>query len=173
MSAERGLGAVSAERGRPPQRPAGVVTRLMAAGIDVLVVLAMMLGLYLGVAGLRFLWSPSGFQWPASSLMRSIVVASVLAFLYLTVAWSTTGRSYGAAVLGLRVLSGERVLLGWFRSAVRAAACVVFPAGLLWVAVSRDRRSVQDVFLRSVVVYDWLHHRGPDSHPDVPGRPAR
>jgi hypothetical protein len=30
---------------------------------------------------------------------------------------------------------------------------------LLWSAVSRERRSVQDVVVRSVVVYDW--HRSP------------
>jgi hypothetical protein len=44
----------------------------------------------------------------------------------------------------------------------RAAACVAFPAGLLWVAVSRRRRrrSIQDVLLRTVVVYE--RHVSPD-----------
>ena len=37
--------------------------------------------------------------------------------------------------------------------------CVVFPVGLLWSAVSRERRSLQDLVVRSVVVYDW--HRSP------------
>jgi hypothetical protein len=31
-----------------------------------------------------------------------------------------------------------------------------FPLGLAWVAVSRDSRSVQDLLLRTSVVYDWL-----------------
>jgi hypothetical protein len=38
---------------------------------------------------------------------------------------------------------------------LRAAFCVFFPIGLLWCAGSRANRSVQDVVLRSSVVYDW------------------
>ena len=37
---------------------------------------------------------------------------------------------------------------------LRAAACVLFPIGLLWVAVDRRRRSVQDIALGSRVLYD-------------------
>jgi uncharacterized RDD family membrane protein YckC len=40
---------------------------------------------------------------------------------------------------------------------LRALACVLFPLGLLWVAFSRDLRSVQDIVLRTSVVYDWQH----------------
>ena len=144
----------------PPHRPAGIVTRLFAAGIDVLAVLLMMVSVYLGLTGLRFLWSPAAFRWLSPSLPQLILLASVLSSWYLAVAWATTGRTYGAAVLGLRVLSREHRVLGWIRAGARALACVVFPAGLVWVMVSRHRRSVQDVLVRSVVVYDWYHHRG-------------
>jgi hypothetical protein len=37
---------------------------------------------------------------------------------------------------------------------------VMFPPGLLWVVVSPRRRSVQDVMLLSVVVYDWRDDAG-------------
>jgi hypothetical protein len=37
---------------------------------------------------------------------------------------------------------------------------VLFPILLLWVAVSRQNRSVQDLVLRTSVVYDWTA-RGP------------
>lgn len=147
-------------RAAPPHRAAGIVTRLLAAGIDVVAVVLMMVAVYLGLAGLRFVWSPTAFTWPAPSLLKSILFASVLAFGYLTTAWATTGRTYGASVLGLRVLSVDHRVLGWVRAGVRAATCVMFPAGLLWVVVSRRRRSVQDVLVRSVVVYDWYHHGG-------------
>jgi hypothetical protein len=30
-----------------------------------------------------------------------------------------------------------------------------FPIGLLWVAVSRENRSAQDLALRTSVIYDW------------------
>ena len=38
---------------------------------------------------------------------------------------------------------------------VRAVFCTAFPIGLLWCAVSPANRSVQDVVLRTSVVYDW------------------
>jgi hypothetical protein len=53
-----------------------------------------------------------------------------------------------------RVRSSSRGRLGWWRAGLRALLCVIFPVGLFWSAVSR-RRSVQDVVMRSVVVYDW------------------
>jgi hypothetical protein len=37
---------------------------------------------------------------------------------------------------------------------VRALLCVLFPVGLLWVLLSGENRSVQDVVLRTSVVYD-------------------
>jgi hypothetical protein len=44
--------------------------------------------------------------------------------------------------------------LGWGRCATRAVLCTLFPIGLVWVLVSRENRSVQDVLLRTSVVYD-------------------
>jgi hypothetical protein len=37
---------------------------------------------------------------------------------------------------------------------VRAVLCTLVPVGLLWVLVSRDNRSVQDLLLRTSVLYD-------------------
>jgi uncharacterized RDD family membrane protein YckC len=77
-----------------------------------------------------------------------------VAVVYLAVAWATTGRTYGTRLLGLRVLSTRYTRLGWTRSVLRALACVLLPVGLLWCGVSPSRRSLQDVVLGSVVVYD-------------------
>ena len=38
---------------------------------------------------------------------------------------------------------------------LRAVLCVLFPIGLFWIVLSSENRSVQDVLLRSSVVYDW------------------
>jgi uncharacterized RDD family membrane protein YckC len=43
----------------------------------------------------------------------------------------------------------------WALAFVRAVFCVFFPIGLFWVILSPERRSAQDVVLRTVVVYDW------------------
>jgi uncharacterized RDD family membrane protein YckC len=133
---------------------AGVVTRVLAAFVDVAVVVVLTVVLYLGVAGARFAWSPVSFTWPQPTTAISVQVAGLLATVYLTAAWATTGRTYGAALMGLRVLSVRGSKLGWALALVRALTCIVFPVGLLWSAVSRTRCSLQDLVLRSVVVYD-------------------
>lgn len=134
---------------------AGVVTRLLAAIVDAVAVGVLLAGIYLGIAGLLFVWSPPRFTWPSPSPLLSALTAELLATAYLTGSWATTGRTYGASLLGLRVLSTRRELLGWARAALRAALCVLFPIGLLWAAISAERRSFQDVIVRSMVVYDW------------------
>jgi uncharacterized RDD family membrane protein YckC len=144
----------------PVDDVAGIVTRAVAAVIDLLVVMAMLGGLLLVVAGLRFAWSPVSFHWPAPSWAQSLAIGALFAAAYLTVAWSTSGRTVGAGILGLRVLSARGTRLGWSRATVRAVFCVVFPIGLLWAAPSRHRRSVQDAVLRTVVVYDWSDDAG-------------
>ena len=38
---------------------------------------------------------------------------------------------------------------------VRAVCYVIFPMGLLWVLVSGHNRSLQDLVVRTSVIYDW------------------
>lgn len=135
-------------------RPAGIVTRLLAAAVDMLVVLLLLGAVFVGVAAVGFLASPLSFRWPTPAPTLSSLVGLLLAVGYLTVGWATSGRTCGAAVLGLRVLSIGRGRLGWARAFLRALLCAIFPVGLLWSAVSRERRSMQDVVIRSIVVYD-------------------
>jgi uncharacterized RDD family membrane protein YckC len=135
-------------------RPAGLVTRLLAAALDMLVVLLLLGVVFVGVAASGFLVSPLSFRWPTPPPTLSILVGLLLALGYLTVGWATSGRTCGAAVLGLRVVVNGRGRLGWARAFLRALLYVIFPVGLLWSAVSRERRSVQDVLVRSIVVYD-------------------
>jgi uncharacterized RDD family membrane protein YckC len=138
----------------PVPAHAGVVTRVLAACVDLAVVVLATVLVDLAVAGVRFAWNPAAFRWPEPAPGGAVTVLLSVAVVYLAVAWATTGRTYGERLLGLRVLSRRHSLLGWTRSVLRALACVLFPAGLLWCGISRDRRSVQDVVLRTVVLYD-------------------
>jgi uncharacterized RDD family membrane protein YckC len=140
--------------------PAGVVTRTLAAAVDAAVVAAAVVLIYFAAVGVRFAWSPLTFRWPAPSAPVSGAVFVAVAMVYLTVAWARTGRTRGGSLLGLRVVSTQLGPLGWWRAAVRAAAYIVFPLGLLWSAISPTRRSVQDVLVRSLVVYDWRRDGG-------------
>jgi uncharacterized RDD family membrane protein YckC len=141
---------------RPYQgRPAGIVTRLVAAVLDSLVVGAVLLVGYFGLSGLLFLLDPRGFSFPRLGLFFSLTAAFAVAFVYLTAFWTLSGRSYGYLVMGLRVLGrGERPLR-LPGAAARAFLVVLVPIGVLWVPLSRGNRSLQDVVLGTVVIYDW------------------
>lgn len=133
---------------------AGVVTRLLAAGVDAVAVVLAAVLLDLGVAGVRFVWSPMDFTWPRPEISSTVIALCVIAVGYLAIGWALAGRTYGSRLLGLRVLSSRYELLGWTRAVLRALVCVLFPVGLLWCGISRRRSSLADVLLRTVVVYD-------------------
>jgi hypothetical protein len=97
-------------------RSAGIVTRLLAAAIDLLIVLLMMGGVFLGVAAAGFVVSPLSFRWPPPSPSLSILIGVLLAIGYLAVGRATIGRTGRASVLGLRVVSTDRSRLGWARA---------------------------------------------------------
>jgi uncharacterized RDD family membrane protein YckC len=144
---------------------AGIVTRFVAAGIDAAVVAVVLLGAYLGYAGVRFLLDPRHFTFPDAHLFRSLVVGAAVMALYLTVAWAMSGRTYGNVLMGLRVTGVLGGAVGWVRAALRAAFYVLFPIGLFWVVIDPRQRSVQDRVLATAVIYDWQPHqrRPPDS----------
>lgn len=141
---------------RPYQgQPAGVVSRLAAAAVDAGVVGLVLLAMYLALFAARFMLDPRSFRPPNLSLAFNLTVTLVVAILYLTAAWSMTGRSYGKLLMGLRVLGPEGRRLRLAGAFLRAVLCVVLPVGLMWSALSPANRSIQDVLLRTRVVYDW------------------
>jgi uncharacterized RDD family membrane protein YckC len=159
MNDESGLGAPLAAvpvRARPYQgRRAGVVTRFVASAVDLVVVVVIVGVIYAVIAGFGFLLHPRSFQWPENLGWSIPVIGFVILVPYLTFSWCTSGRTYGDVLLGLRVVDwrGERMRVPW--AVLRAIACTVFPIGLLWAAISPGNRSVQDVLLRTSVIYDW------------------
>ncbi len=141
---------------RPYQgRRAGLVTRGAAAAIDGMVVVLALLAGYGAYALVLFLFNPLNFSFPDLNLVFTMAAAFVVLVVYLALSWRLSGRCYGDLVMGLRVVNyrGERMnLLG---ALVRAVFCALVPIGLFWVAVNRQNRSLQDVVLRTSVIYDW------------------
>jgi uncharacterized RDD family membrane protein YckC len=94
----------------------------------------------------------------------------VLAVGYLTLGWSTSGRTVGALVMGLRVLNRSGDSMRPVSALLRALFCVAFPLGLLWILVSAGNRSLQDLVLRTSVVYDWHRRIPPAAEPAATSR---
>ena len=135
-------------------RRAGLVTRSVAGVIDgVLVVVAVLVG-YVGVNGVRFLIHPRSFQFSEASPLPAVTTALLVLVGYLSIAWSTSGRTYGCHVMGLRVVGGRGGRVRPLVALLRAVFYAVFPIGLLLCAGGRQH-SVQDLVLRTSVIYDW------------------
>jgi len=75
----------------PEHRPAGIVTRMAAAGIDLAVVVVLWSLIYATVAGARLIWSPTTFEWPTPPVWLTFGLGLVLAVLYLTASWAVLG----------------------------------------------------------------------------------
>jgi uncharacterized RDD family membrane protein YckC len=129
------------------------VSRGLAAVIDFLVVGVILAVLYLSVVLSSLMFHSTAFSFPSLGVVFSSAVAFVVAVLYLVSCWSVSGSTAGAVVMGLRVVGRRSPRLPPVTALLRAIACVVFPIGLLWVAVDRQRRSLQDLLFGSRVIY--------------------
>jgi uncharacterized RDD family membrane protein YckC len=141
-------------------RTAGIVSRTVAALIDLVVVVGSVAVLLFAWSALVFLVGRGRFELEGPEGVGTYLLGWAFAVLYLWITWWTTGRSVGAQVMGLRVVDGEGRRLGPARALLRALVATALPVGLLWSAVDRRHRSVADLIVRSLVVYDW-EHRAP------------
>ena len=136
-----------------PERAAGIITRGMAAVIDLLVVLLVMSALYGGLILVRLVYSPAAFSLPSLNAVFSTLVTFVVAVLYPTGCWTVSGSTAGAMAMGLRVVGRRSQRVRLPVGLLRAIGCVLFPVGLLWVVMDPRRRSLQDIVFRTRVVY--------------------
>lgn len=154
---------------------AGFVTRLLANVLDLLAVTVLLLLGYGAWVLLRLSLSTTGVQLPSLGPAVLLAAGFAVAWLYLTSAWSTTGRTFGCRVMGIRVVGFRGRVMRLPGAAARAALCLAFMPGLLWVLVSKENRSLQDTVLRTSVIHDWTRRpqkrepgRGNGSVTDVP-----
>jgi uncharacterized RDD family membrane protein YckC len=155
---------------RPYQgNSAGVISRFTGSFIDGVLVILLLLTAYLTANVAVFMLDPRSFRALDTSVAFLLAAGIVLAIVYLASSWALTGRSYGCHVMGLRVVDRRQRKPGPLLALLRAAFCVLVPVGLVWCAVSRSRSSLQDVVLRTSVVYDWrprqehVEDRGPEA----------
>ena len=138
-------------------KPAGIVSRSFAAAIDALVVTVVILAGYVAASAVAFAWNPRSFSFPAPSGWFTVAAAIGVATVYLTAGWWIAGRTYGCAIMGLRVVGREDRHLRFMPALLRAAMCVLFPLGLAWCALDRRARAAHDIVTASRVIYDWRH----------------
>jgi uncharacterized RDD family membrane protein YckC len=142
---------------------AGFVSRAVAASIDVFIIVLLVLGTAAVWWVASFIFdpvSPAGASFGSGERIPSlgffVVYGYCLNVLYWTIGWALGGRTVGNLIMGLRVVNFRGQRVRWGGAFVRALFCTFFIPGLLWVIVSGANRSVQDVVLRTSVIYDWV-----------------
>lgn len=148
---------------------AGIVSRLIADGIDFGVLQVIFMAILVAIAVVRFLINRGGFEVSAPNPAVTVVSQWAIFAMYLGSGWSTTGRTIGKTVLGLRVIARDGTHLHTRNAFLRAVCCATFYPGVLWVAVSRKNLALHDIVARSEVVYDW---RAGDVDLDTPVSPT-
>ena len=133
---------------------AGFTSRAIATFIDIGLVAVLVLGAWGGWEALRYVLS-GFYDLPSVTGFPLLLLGYFVMWIYWTWSWSTGGRSLGNVLMGLRVQTQSGNNLGLGLAALRSLLSVIFALGLAWALISRKNKSVQDIVLRTEVVFDW------------------
>ena len=137
---------------------AGIVTRFAAFTIDIvtLTVLFAIGGAVLEYALTMLRRHPFALSDVA---VLPYVAMVVWVFLYFAYPLAVSGRTFGMAVGGVRVVRADGEELGPRRAVVRVLALpfsfLLLGFGILLIALRADRRALHDLAAGSAVVYAW------------------
>src|SRR5262252_2284802 len=137
---------------------AGSVSRFLAYAIDLLA----STGVFgLALAGISYaaqIVTGAQIHWNRQDIVV-IVLYVAWEFFYFGYSWAVSGRTFGMAVLGVRVVRADGAAAEPRRGVVRA---LVFPLsflllglGFLGILVQRERRALHDLIAGTAVIYEW------------------
>jgi uncharacterized RDD family membrane protein YckC len=137
---------------------AGSVSRFAAFAID----LAVSSGVFsLALAAISYgvhVVTGHSVSWNRSSPVVAVLFV-LWEFTYFGYSWAVSGRTFGMAALGIRVVGADGSVLEPRRAIVRA---LVFPLsfllcglGFLGILVQREHRALHDLIAGTAVVYAW------------------
>ena len=137
---------------------AGAASRFAAYVIDLVVSTSVFaLGLAVTTFGVQIVTTHS-VTWNRSNIVVAVIFIA-WQFFYFGYCWAASGRTFGMAVVGVRVVRADGADLGPRWGVVRA---LVFPLsflfcglGFLGILVQRDHRALHDLIAGSAVVYAW------------------
>ena len=151
-------------RSRPPGwvsaqgHYAGAVSRFVAYALDLAASTALFT---LGLAATAFaVQTITGH--PVSWSKSDVVIAVIFAcwqFFYFGYSWAASGKTFGMAVLGVRVVRADGSDLdpwrGFLRALVFPLSFLFFGLGFLGILVQREHRALHDLIAGTAVIYAW------------------
>jgi uncharacterized RDD family membrane protein YckC len=137
---------------------AGIVTRVTAFAIDAAVSVALyLLFLFLVQIGWEYITNHT-ITWGDHRII-TIVGFVVWAIIYFALPWSTSGRTLGMAIVGLRVVRADGSPVNFGHAVVRIVtlplSLLFLGIGILVMLVQPERRALHDLIAGTAVVYSW------------------
>ncbi|MGH3154475.1 MAG: RDD family protein [Streptosporangiaceae bacterium] len=139
-------------------RYAGSVSRFLAYVIDLVVSAALFA---LGLAATSFVAqvvTGHSITWNRSNIAVAVIFAA-WEFFYFGYSWAASGRTFGMAALGVRVVRMDGTGLTPWRGIVRALvfplSFLLFGLGFLGILVQHEHRALHDLIAGSAVIYAW------------------
>ncbi|HEY1278404.1 MAG TPA: RDD family protein [Acidimicrobiales bacterium] len=137
---------------------AGVVTRVSAFVIDVVVSVGLfLLFLLLFRVGWEYITNHT-ITWGDHRII-TIAWFALWAIVYFAHPWATSGRSLGMAIVGLRVVRADGTPVSFGRAVVRIVtlplSLIFLGIGFLIMLVQPERRALHDLIAGTAVVYSW------------------
>ena len=145
--------------GRPAVRDAqgtraGIISRAVADGVDLAMVMLLGLLVVVAVSVIKGLFTRE-VELVTLPQPARIALTIGLFVAYLGFGWGFGGRTVGKTLLGLRVVGDDGADISAGRGVLRAVLYLLVLPGFLWAAVSRRNASLQDLVVRTSVVHDW------------------
>lgn len=86
-------------------------------------------------------------------------ITAVWYFIYYAYPWSVSGKSFGMALLGIRVVAKDGSHAGGRRAVIRTImlpiSFLLLGLGVVMMLFQRERRCLHDLVAGTAVVYDW------------------
>lgn len=137
---------------------AGSVSRFTAFAIDLAVSSAVFsLALAAISYGVQVVTGHS-VSWNRSGPVVAVIFV-LWQFVYFGYSWAVSGRTFGMAALGIRVVRADGANLearkGVLRALVFPLSFLLFGLGFLGILVQREHRALHDLIAGSAVIYSW------------------
>jgi uncharacterized RDD family membrane protein YckC len=137
---------------------AGAASRFTAFVVD----LGASTGVFtLALAGVSFVASVivgHSVSWNRTNIIVVIVYAAWL-FLYFAYSWAASGKTFGMALLGVRVVSADGADAAPRQALLRTLAFplsfLLLGLGFVGIVLQRDRRALHDMIAGTAVIYAW------------------
>jgi uncharacterized RDD family membrane protein YckC len=137
---------------------AGFASRFTAYVVDAAVTTGLFM---LALAAVSFAVSVvtnKSVSWNTSDTWVGLVFL-VWLFIYFAYSWAASGKTFGMALLGVRVVRSDGADAGGRRAVVRTLAFplsfLLLGLGFIGILLGGRRRALHDVIAGTVVIYSW------------------